>query len=99
MGKTSLLSAAVLMATMQMGTAQAANSDQIGKCYGVVGKGQGECGGKNPANGESWSCAGHNPTADLGWKKITRGECEKMAKHPEATAKKFEAKKGQLETL
>lgn len=68
-------------------------TDPQGKCFGIVGKGEGECGGKNPATGESWSCAGHNPSADLGWKKMKKSECDAATKHPEATEKKFVAAK------
>jgi uncharacterized membrane protein len=101
MKNTKLLASAVVLASMQlaMPAHAAKDADPSGKCYGVVGKGEGECGGKNPANGESWSCAGHNPTADLGWKKMKKSDCVKAEKHKEATAKKFEVKKGQIETL
>lgn len=68
----------------------AAKADEQGMCYGVVGKGEGECGGKDPSTGNSWSCSGQNPTADLGWKKMTRAECDKTPKHKEAKAKRFE---------
>ena len=61
----------------------------IGKCYGVVGPEEGECGGKDPKTGNSWSCAGQNPTADLGWKSMTEEECDKSKKHAKATIKKF----------
>lgn len=71
---------------------KAADKDPAGKCYGVVGKGEGECGGKNPATGESWSCAGNNPSSDLGWKKMKKSECDAATKHAEATDKKFVAK-------
>jgi uncharacterized membrane protein len=98
--KTNLLASALVLASLQMASTQAlASADPVGKCYGVVGKGQGECGGRNPATRESWSCAGNNPNADLGWKKMKKSECVGMEKHAEATAKKFEVKKGQLETL
>lgn len=98
--KSSLLASAAMVAALQMITVEAqAKSDPVGKCYGVMGKGQGECGGKNPETGESWSCAGNNPSADLGWKKMKRSECVKLEKHVEATVKKFEIKKGKLETL
>lgn len=100
MNKSNLLASALVLASMQLtAVAAQASADPIGKCYGVVGKGEGECGGKNPANGESWSCAGNNPTADLGWKKMKKSECVKLEKHPEATAKQFEMKKGQLEKI
>lgn len=100
MNKKNLLTSAVVLAALQMTSVDAfAAKDPVGKCYGVVGKGQGECGGKNPATGESWSCAGNNPSADLGWKKMKKSECMKMEKHAEATVKKFELKKGQQETL
>ena len=98
--KSSLLASAAMIAALQMISTEAqAKSDPVGKCYGVVGKGQGECGGKNPETGESWSCAGNNPSADLGWKKMKKSDCVKLEKHAEATAKKFEIKKGKLETL
>lgn len=100
MKKTSILSAAILMASMQLAANSAdakeaakTKADPAGKCYGVVGKGEGECGGKNPKTGEAWSCAGQNPTADLGWKKMKQSECEAATKHAEATEKKFVANK------
>lgn len=100
MNKNNILASAVMLAALQMVATEAvASKDPVGKCYGVVGKGQGECGGKNPATGESWSCAGGNPTADLGWKKMKKSECVKLEKHAEATVKTFEIKKGKVETL
>lgn len=68
-----------------------AASDPGGKCYGVVGAHEGECGGRNPANGETWGCAGQNPTADLGWKQMKKSECEALPKHADATKKTFVA--------
>ncbi len=102
MKKSNLLASAVMLAAIQITTTEALagkEMDPVGKCYGVVGKGQGECGGKNPANGESWSCAGNNPTADLGWKKMKKSECVKLEKHMDASEKKFEIKKGKLEKI
>lgn len=101
MNKSNLLASAVMVAALQLSAtdALASKGDPKGSCYGVVGKGEGECGGKNPATGETWSCAGNNPTADLGWKKMKRSECVKLEKHKDATVKKFEVKKGKFETL
>ena len=94
MDKKTLISAALLLASTQLSSNLAhASSDPVGKCYGVVGKEQGDCGGKNPATGETWSCAGQNPTADLGWKKMKKSECEAKSKHSEATKKSFVANK------
>lgn len=73
--------------------AAVAEKDPQGQCWGVVGKGEGDCGGKDPKTGEAWSCAGNNPSADLGWKKMKKSECDAMAKHKDAKAKKFVAEK------
>lgn len=94
MDKKKLIAAALVLASTQLSTFNVhAASDPVGKCYGVVGKEQGDCGGKNPATGETWSCAGQNPTADLGWKKMKQSECDAKTKHAEATMKKFVANK------
>ena len=82
--------AALAMSAPQLSMADGAKSTDVsGKCYGVVGAHEGECGGKNPANGESWGCAGQNPTADLGWKLMKKSECDKTPQHKDATTKKF----------
>lgn len=65
------------------------SSDPVGQCYGVVGKEEGDCGGRDPSTGKSWSCAGQNPTADLGWKKLKKSECDATPKHAEATTRRF----------
>lgn len=73
---------------------QAGNpNDPMGKCYGVVGPMEGDCGGKDPKTGQSWSCSGQNPTADLGWKEMTKSECDSLHKHKLATKKSFVANK------
>jgi uncharacterized membrane protein len=103
MTKKVLLSSALLLASLELqtqaaGTASSTPSgqpktDAIGKCYGVVGKGQGDCSGKNPATGESWGCSGGNPTADLGYKEMKESECKAAPQHKEAKKKSFEAYK------
>lgn len=94
MDKKMIISAALMLAATQLSPNYAnAATDPVGKCYGVVGKEQGDCGGKNPATGETWSCAGQNPTADLGWKKMKKSECDAKVKHTEAKSKKFVANK------
>lgn len=93
MNKKSLLTSALLLASLELSAAEAAKTpaaDPIGKCFGVVGKGQGECSGKNPTTGETWSCSGGNPTADLGFKEMKESQCKLMAKHKEASKKSFE---------
>ncbi|MFK8136880.1 MAG: hypothetical protein AB8E15_00845 [Bdellovibrionales bacterium] len=95
-----LLSTALILASTQAmahnhGSKDAMKgaSDAKGKCYGIVGKEEGECGGRNPATGDTWSCAGQNPTADLGWKSTTRAECDSASQHKDATKKYFKANK------
>jgi uncharacterized membrane protein len=92
------LAAAVAAAQAIVGAAYAADkapakgkgaADPKGSCYGVVGKGEGECGGRDPATGESWGCAGNNPTADLGFKTMKKSECDAAPLHKDATRKKF----------
>jgi uncharacterized membrane protein len=94
MKNQSIITTAFILAGLQL-TIQPALADSspnpVGKCYGVVGKEEGDCGGKNPATGESWSCAGQNPTADLGWKKMKKSQCEITPKSPDAARKRFEA--------
>lgn len=70
MNKSLFLMGTILAATQLVScqTAEANPNNPMGKCYGVAGPFQGDCGGKDPKTGESWSCAGQNPTADLGWK-------------------------------
>ncbi len=89
-----ILAAALATATTALADgkgkkAKAPAKDTMGQCFGVVGKEQGDCGGKDPATGASWGCAGQNPTSDLGWKRMSKAECDKAPKHAEATAKKF----------
>lgn len=72
---------------------KAASADIVGKCFGVVGAHEGECGGRNPETGESWGCAGQNPTADLGWKQLKKSECDNLSIHKDAKEKKFVANK------
>lgn len=96
MDKKAILASALLLVASQLATAAPkgkASADPEGKCYGVVGKEEGDCGGKNPATGETWSCAGQNPSADLGWKKMKKSECDAKAKHADAKEKKFVANK------
>jgi hypothetical protein len=93
MDKKWILSSAILLATSQL-QAQGAKpkpADPIGKCFGVVGKNQGDCGGKNPASGQTWGCSGQNPTADLGYKEMKKSDCEATPKHKDAKTKKFES--------
>ena len=95
--KNKVLVAGVVMAVTQLlycqDSSQVKPSGPEGKCWGVVGAGEGDCGGKDPKTGASWSCAGQNPTADLGWKKMSKGECDATPKHKSATEKKFVANK------
>ena len=100
MNKKLILTSALMMASMELQALASdtksttkAPADPIGKCYGVVGKGQGDCHGKNPATGEAWGCAGGNPTADLGFKQMTQSECKVAIKHKDAKKKHFEAYK------
>lgn len=87
--------AAVFLCSGALAAKDAASeaSSAKGECYGVVGKGEGDCGGKDPATGKSWSCAGNNPTADLGFKEMTKAECDTAPKHKDAKAKRFVAAK------
>lgn len=99
MNTKAVLASAFLMASVQMSAdtslakSKVADKDPVGKCYGVVGAGEGECGGKNPETGDSWSCHGKNPTADLGWKEMKKSECDATPKHKDAKNKKFVANK------
>jgi len=97
MDKKNLLVMGTLLAMTQLVSCSSAQAADIanpqGKCYGVAGPKQGDCGGKDPASGKTWSCAGQNPTADLGWKKLTKEECDAAAKHKSAKAKSFVANK------
>jgi len=93
MDKKILLSSVILLASAQIQAQTAAKSapkDPIGKCFGVVGKNQGDCGGKNPLTGQSWGCSNQNPTADLGYKELKQSDCTAMPKHKDATKKRFE---------
>lgn len=65
-------------------------NNPMGKCFGVVGKNQGDCGGKDAVTGETWGCSNSNTTADNGWKKMSKDLCERTTKHPDATKKYFE---------
>lgn len=94
--KNIIVMGALLAMTQMAGCASAQSADPsnpVGKCYGVAGPKQGDCGGKDPKTGKSWSCAGQNPTADLGWKKLTKAECDAADKHKTATDKRFVANK------
>ncbi|MCG9875724.1 MAG: hypothetical protein MH321_13165 [Leptospiraceae bacterium] len=94
--KNIILMGALLAMTQMAGCASAQSTEatnQAGKCYGVAGPKQGDCGGKDPKTGKTWSCAGQNPTADLGWKKMTKEECDAAGKHNSATTKNFVANK------
>jgi uncharacterized membrane protein len=94
--KSSLIVATVLTGLAGLSSihpAMASDASAKGKCYGVAGPEEGDCGGKDPKTGESWSCAGNNPTADLGWKKMTKAECDAAEKHATATKKNFVANK------
>lgn len=96
MNKKIIISAVLAVAASQLVVEKALaekKADPKGKCYGIVGKEEGDCGGKDPVTGQSWSCAGHNPTADLGWKKMKQSECYAAEKHKDATEKKFVANK------
>jgi uncharacterized membrane protein len=64
-------------------------SNPRGRCFGVAGPGQGDCAGKDERTGDSWGCSGSNTTADNGWKRMTRDQCERTEKHPAATKKSF----------
>ena len=100
MKHSQFLASAILLATLQIqakeGAAAASSpvkavkADPLGKCFGVIGKGQGDCGGKNPVTGDSWGCSGQNPTADLGYKEMRESECRTAALHKDATKKSFE---------
>jgi uncharacterized membrane protein len=93
------LAAAIAAAQLMSGSAWAAEKtpkkgkevrpDTVGSCYGIVGKGEGECGGRDPATGQSWSCAGNNPSADLGFKTLKKSECDAKPLHKDATRKNF----------
>lgn len=88
-----ILAAALATATTALADGKAKKAKPtkatMGQCFGVVGKEQGECGGKDPESGATWSCAGQNPTADLGWKRLSKGDCDKAPKHADAKAKRF----------
>lgn len=95
--KNKILITGVLLAVSQVINCQSQSQSKMnasgpeGKCWGVVGPGEGDCGGKDPKTGDTWSCAGQNPTADLGWKKMSKGECDALPKHKNSKEKKFVA--------
>ena len=95
MDKKNLLVMGTLLAMTQLASCssvQAAEPKNAqGKCYGVAGPKQGDCSGKDPATGKTWTCGGQNPTSDLGWKKMSKEECDAAAKHKTAKAKTFVA--------
>ncbi len=54
------------------GTSTSGPADEaVGKCMGVNScKGQGDCGGK------THECAGKNSCAKMGWKKMSKKDCD-----------------------